>query len=97
MVDLDLGHMDVRGEALVLAIEPCPALPPVSLDVPEGHVYRLVTATFSHSSGEVYDLTLVPEGSEISVGASEVISGTGMHPVWSIISKSVDGTFLPSI
>ena len=47
-----------------------------------------MTATFSHSSGEVSDLTLVPEGSEISAGASEVISGTGMRPVWSMGTES---------
>ena len=60
--------MGVCGQAEVLAIEPCS-----SLEEGEG---RLVTGTFKHTSGEVYDLKLESE--------SEPIGITAMHPFWSV-------------
>ncbi len=63
-----MPEMGVEGLAEVLAIEPCPPL-----EEGEG---RLVTGTFKHTSGEVYDLKLESE--------SEPIGVTGTHPFWSV-------------
>ena len=65
---LDLPHMGARGFARVVAIEPCPPLG-------QG-AGRLVTGTFRHTSGEVYDLKLASETKPIGVTAS--------HPFWSL-------------
>ena len=65
-VFLDMPEMGACGQAEVLAIEPCS-----SLEEGEG---RLVTGTFKHTSGEVYDLKL----------ESEFIGVTTMHPFWSV-------------
>ena len=67
-VFLDMPEMGVEGLAEVLAIEPCPPL-----EEGEG---RLVTGTFKHTSGEVYDLKLASESKPIGV--------TATHPFWSV-------------
>lgn len=67
-VFLDMPEMGVEGLAEVLAIEPCPPL-----DEGEG---SLVTGTFKHASGEVYELKLASESKAIGV--------TGTHPFWSV-------------
>ena len=65
---LDLPHMGARGFARVVAIESCPPLG-------QG-AGRLVTGTFRHTSGEVYDLKLASESNAIGV--------TATHPFWSV-------------
>ena len=65
---LDLPHMGARGFAHVMAIEPCPPLG-------QG-AGRIVTGTFCHTSGEVYDLKLESESNAIGV--------TSTHPFWSL-------------
>jgi hypothetical protein len=65
---LDLRHVGVRGEAQVTGIEPCPR-------IAEGPG-RLVTGTFKHKSGIVYDLVVEGEAQPIRV--------TGRHPFWSV-------------
>ena len=65
---LNMPEMGVEGLAEVLAIEPCPPL-----EEGEG---RLVTGTFRHTSGEVYDLKLESESKPIGV--------TATHPFWSV-------------
>ncbi len=65
---LDLPHMGARGFARVVAIDPCPPLG-------QG-AGRLVTGTFRHTSGEVYDLKLASESKPIGV--------TATHPFWSV-------------
>ncbi len=65
---LNMPEMGVEGLAEVLAIEPCPPL-----EEGEG---RLVTGTFRHTSGEVYDLKLESESNPIGV--------TATHPFWSV-------------
>jgi hypothetical protein len=67
-VFLDLPEMGVEGSAEVLAVVPCPPL-----EEGEG---RLVTGTFRHTSGEVYDLKLESESMPIGV--------TATHPFWSV-------------
>jgi len=67
-VFLDMPEMGVEGLAEVAAIEPCPPL-----EEGEG---RLVTGTFKHTSGEVYDLKLESESKPIGV--------TATHPFWSV-------------
>jgi len=67
-VFLDMPEMGVEGLAEVLAIEPCPPL-----EEGEG---RLVTGTFKHTSGPVYDLKLESESKSIGV--------TATHPFWSV-------------
>ena len=59
-----MPEMGVEG----LAIEPCPPL-----EEGEG---RLVTGTFRHTSGEVYDLKLASESKPLGV--------TATHPFWSV-------------
>ncbi len=68
---LNMPEMGVEGLAEVLAIEPCPP-------VEEGEG-RLVTGTFRHTSGEVYDLKLESESKPVGV--------TGTHPFWSVDRK----------
>ncbi len=63
-----MPEMGVEGLAEVLAIEPCPPL-----EEGEG---RLVTGTFKHTSGEVYDLKLASESKPLGV--------TATHPFWSV-------------
>jgi hypothetical protein len=65
---LDLRHVGVRGEARVTAIEPSPGI----AQVPG----RLVTGTFKHKSGIVYELRVE--------GEAEPIRVTGRHPFWSV-------------
>ncbi len=65
---LNMPEMGVESLAEVLAIEPCPPL-----EEGEG---RLVTGTFRHTSGEVYDLKLESESKPIGV--------TATHPFWSV-------------
>ena len=65
---LNMPEMGVEGLAEVLAIEPCPPL-----EEGEG---RLVTGTFRHTRGEVYDLKLESESRPIGV--------TATHPFWSV-------------
>lgn len=63
-----------EGLAEVLSLEPAPDIEPL----PEGcnpTEYRLVTGTFKHTSGEVYDLKLKSESKPIGV--------TATHPFWS--------------
>ena len=69
---LNMPEMGVEGLAEVLAIEPCPPL-----EEGEG---RLVTGTFRHTSGEVYDLKLESESKPIGV--------TATHPFWSLIERN---------
>jgi hypothetical protein len=70
---LDLADMGVRGWARVIEINPCP---PLELPGTGPHRSQLVTGTFRHSSGEVYDLKLQSE--------PKVIGVTGSHPFWSM-------------
>ncbi len=83
-VFLDMPEMGACGLAEVLAIEPCPATEP---DDRSGRMKgeggsqhngegRLVTGTFRHTSGEVYDLKLACESKPIGV--------TATHPFWSV-------------
>ncbi len=65
---LDLPHIGARGFARVVAIESCPPLG-------QG-AGRLVTGTFRHTSGEVYDVKLASETKPIGV--------TATHPFWSV-------------
>jgi hypothetical protein len=65
---LDLPHVGVRGFATIVEITACP---PVETDASG----RLITGTFCHSHGEVWDL--VVEGEPHPIG------GTAAHPVWS--------------
>ncbi len=62
-----MPEMGVEGEAEVLDIGPAQVY-----DVRPG----LVTGTFRHTSGEVYDLKLASESKPIGV--------TGTHPFWSV-------------
>jgi RHS repeat-associated protein len=62
-----LPEMGVVGEPVVQAVDPCQTLP-------QG-AGRLVTATFRHSWGELYDLLVEGEGKPIKV--------TFTHPFWS--------------
>ena len=64
---LNMPEMGVEGEAEVLAIGPAQVY-----DVRPG----LVTGTFRHTSGDVYDLELGSEAKPIGV--------TGTHPFWSV-------------
>jgi RHS repeat-associated protein len=66
-VPVDLPEMGVRGEALVTAVHPCP-----KIEEGEG---RVVTGTFRHSRGKVYELKVG--------GESEPLGVTGTHLVWS--------------
>lgn len=67
-VYLNMPEMGVKGEADVLAIEPCPEIEPGP--------GRIVTGTFAHTAGEVYDLKVAGEPKPLGV--------TGAHPVWSL-------------
>ncbi len=64
---LNMPEMGACGEAEVLDIGPAQVY-----DVRSG----LVTGTFRHTSGEVYDLKLASESKPIGV--------TGSHPFWSV-------------
>lgn len=70
---LDLPEMGARGYARVMAINPSPPVDMSGADDPTG---RLVTGTFRHSSGNVYDLKLESEREPIGV--------TATHPFWSV-------------
>ena len=79
-----MKKMGAEGQAEALAIEPCPATEPADrpgrMKGEGGSVRngasRLVTGTFRHTSGEVYDLKLESESKPIGVTAS--------HPFWSV-------------
>ncbi|MFN9371898.1 MAG: polymorphic toxin-type HINT domain-containing protein [Planctomycetaceae bacterium] len=64
---LTLHELEAVGPAEIVEVGPCPELEPG-----EG---RLVTGTFAHQSGEVFDITVV--------GLTEPIGCTGAHPFWS--------------
>ena len=64
---LTLPELEAVGPAEIVEVGPCPELEPG-----EG---RLVTGTFSHQSGEVFDITVD--------GLTEPIGCTGAHPFWS--------------
>ncbi len=64
---MDLPEFGVVGEATVLAMEPCPAVPPGR--------GNLVTGIFEHTSGSVIELYLD--------GAAEPIGCTANHRFWS--------------
>jgi len=66
-VFLTLHELEAVGPAEIVEVGPCPELEPG-----EG---RLVTGTFSHQSGEVFDITVD--------GLPESIGCTGAHPFWS--------------
>jgi hypothetical protein len=65
---LEMPEMGVVGWARVEAVEACPRLP----EAQKG--YRLVTATFEHSSGVVVEVTIAGESKPLVV--------TPQHPVW---------------
>ncbi|MFT5522769.1 MAG: RHS repeat-associated protein, partial [Pirellulaceae bacterium] len=67
-VCLDMQDMSAVGLAQVLAINECPEIEPAP--------GRLVTGTFKHTSGEVYDLKLESETNPLGV--------TATHPFWSV-------------
>ena len=64
---LTLHELEAVGPAEIVEVGPCPELEPG-----EG---RLVTGTFSHASGEVFDIVVA--------GLTEPIGCTGAHPFWS--------------
>ena len=64
---LTLHELEAVGPAEIVEVGPCPELEPG-----EG---RLVTGTFSHASGEVFDIAVD--------GLTEPIGCTGAHPFWS--------------
>ena len=72
-IQLDLHELALTGEAIVVDIEPCPA-------IRDGDG-QVVTATFLHSSGDVIDLVV---GNEIEKGGHETIGTTSNHPFWSV-------------
>jgi hypothetical protein len=63
-----MAEMGVRGHAYVRQIAPCP--------LPEEGPGQLVTGTFRHSRGWVYDLRVSGEEKPIGV--------TGKHPFWCV-------------
>ncbi|MFN6106306.1 MAG: polymorphic toxin-type HINT domain-containing protein, partial [Planctomycetaceae bacterium] len=64
---LTLPELEAVGPAEIVGVGPCP-----ELETGEG---RLVTGTFSHQSGEVFDITVD--------GLTEPIGCTRAHPFWS--------------
>jgi hypothetical protein len=66
-VFLTLHELEAVGPAEVLQVEPCPPIEPGA--------GRLVTGTFAHQSGEVFDITVD--------GLTAPIGCTGAHPFWS--------------
>jgi len=64
---LTLPELEAVGPAEIVGVGPCP-----ELETGEG---RLVTGTFSHQSGEVFDIAVD--------GLTEPIGCTGAHPFWS--------------
>ena len=69
-IDLNLPEMGAAGPAKILSVQPCPQLEPSSRDN-----RQLVTATFTHSSGDVLDLHIA--------GEPKPIGSTANHPFWS--------------
>ncbi|GAB4154189.1 MAG: hypothetical protein Tsb009_30750 [Planctomycetaceae bacterium] len=63
---LDLPGMGARGLADVLTMTPAPEVETLPADCDPSE-FRLVTGTFKHSSGEVYDLKLEAESEPIGV------------------------------
>ena len=68
VIRLDLPEMSAVGLAQVLTIESCSAISSAN--------GALVTGTFAHTSGRVFDLKLA--------GIDEPIGVTAMHPIWSV-------------
>jgi hypothetical protein len=66
-IHLGLPEMGIDGLAEVLAVDPCPSIPPGP--------GRLVTGTFSHDNVPVLDLRLE--------GVAEALGVTPGHPIWS--------------
>ncbi|MFN7803480.1 MAG: hypothetical protein ACK5TO_05670, partial [Planctomycetaceae bacterium] len=64
---LTLHELEAVGPAEIVGVGPCP-----ELETGEG---RLVTGTFAHQSGEVFDIAVD--------GLTEPIGCTGAHPFWS--------------
>ena len=73
---LTLHELEAVGPAEIVGVGPCPELEPG-----EG---RLVTGTFSHQSGEVFDIAVD--------GLTEPIGCTGAHPFWSEVRHA----FIPA-
>ena len=69
-VELDLAELGAAGPAEVLSIGPCPDIEP-----DDGRDRRVITGTFRHSSGNVFELQIV--------GEPQPIGTTGNHPFWS--------------
>ena len=67
-VPLDLSEQETNGEALILAVEPCPSI--------EAGIGEVVTGTFSHVASEIVELRVL--------GQAEPIGVTPEHPFWSI-------------
>ena len=67
-VPLDLSEQETNGEALILAVEPCPSI--------EAGIGEVVTGTFSHIADEILELRIT--------GQTEPIGVTPEHPFWSI-------------
>ena len=65
---LDLSEQETNGEALILAIEPCPSI--------EAGIGEVVTGTFSHVASEIIELRVT--------GQAEPIGVTPEHPFWSV-------------
>ncbi len=66
-IDLDLPEVGAVGEATVVAIEPCPPIPPGN--------GNLVTALFKHHAKQALNLHVA--------NSSEPIGVTPNHPIWS--------------
>jgi len=75
-VELDLAELGAAGPAGVLSIAPCPEIEP-----DDGTGRRVITGTFRHSSGNIYDIQIAGEPAPIGT--------TGNHP--SCFSQQGDG------
>ena len=88
-VQMDLPELGLTGEAIVTDIQACSEIEP---RVGDGDDRRVVTATFHHSSGDVIDLVLADECSDLNpetqtlkpVGEADAIGTTSNHPFWSL-------------
>ena len=92
-VQMDLPELGLTGEAIVTDIQACSEIEPRAGN---GDDRRVVTATFNHSSGDVIDLVLADELSDLTtpdlnpetqtpkpVGEAD-IGTTSNHPFWSV-------------
>jgi hypothetical protein len=66
-VEISVPECGIEGEAEVLAIGPCPPIPPGP--------GRVVTGVFRHESAEIVDVAVE--------GLDEPIGTTANHPFWS--------------